>query len=175
MRGEDSIPGCSDCLQRGLTLIEVMIALLVLSIGLIGIAALTLFGLQSVHSSYQSSLASVIALDAEEWLWEAFGDDRLTSCGDLSSVVDAVNDRWFPGVEVTGAVPITLPNGSVTLVPDTCAPPTIGPYGCWIRGQIEVAWAEARFIATRPAPEDTGDPRESFLYWVQIPCTEAGS
>ncbi len=145
--------------QRGLTLIEVMVALLVLSIGLIGIAGLTLFGLQSVHSSYQTSIASVIASDVEEWLWEAFGDNRLTDCEDFDIVVDAASLHWFSGAEVAGAVPVTLPGGSVT---SACEPPTTGPYGCRIRGRIDVVWAEERF----------GDDGESFSYWIQVPCSE---
>ena len=59
--------------QRGLTLLEVLIALLVLSIGLIGAAVLTVQSLQNTHSALYTSLASAAALDLEERLWIDLG------------------------------------------------------------------------------------------------------
>jgi len=47
---------------RGFTLIEVLIALAVLSIGLAGMAALQLSSLQYTHSAHYRSLATTIAL-----------------------------------------------------------------------------------------------------------------
>lgn len=61
------IPGSR--FARGLSLIEILVALLVLSIGLAGMAALHLNSLKNVSSSYYRSLASTIALDYEERLW----------------------------------------------------------------------------------------------------------
>lgn len=55
--------------QSGLSLIEVMVALVVLSIGLLGIALLQMRALQSTHAAYQATLASIMATDAEERLW----------------------------------------------------------------------------------------------------------
>lgn len=55
--------------QRGLSLIEVLIALLVLSIGMVGLGAMLLATLSNVHSSSHYSLASALALDLEERLW----------------------------------------------------------------------------------------------------------
>lgn len=55
--------------QRGFSLIEALIALVVLSIGLIGVAAMQLKALQSANAGYQRSLASVAAVDAQERLW----------------------------------------------------------------------------------------------------------
>lgn len=54
---------------RGFTLVESLIALLVLSLGLLGIAAMQLKGLQSAHLAYQGSLASLAATDAQERVW----------------------------------------------------------------------------------------------------------
>lgn len=56
-------------LQRGFTLIEALIALLVLSIGLLGVAGMQLKALQSAHAGYQRSIASLAAQDAQERLW----------------------------------------------------------------------------------------------------------
>lgn len=47
----------------GFTLIEVLIAILVLSIGLLGLAALQISGLQNGQQSYQRAQASALAYD----------------------------------------------------------------------------------------------------------------
>ena len=49
---------------RGFTLLEVLVALLVLSIGLLGLAGLQTFSLRNNHSSFQRSQAVVMAYDA---------------------------------------------------------------------------------------------------------------
>lgn len=66
--------------QQGLSLIEVLIALLVLSIGLLGMGALMLTSLQNVHSSAHYSVASAVVLDFEELLWQ---EVALTAGSDL--------------------------------------------------------------------------------------------
>lgn len=57
--------------QVGVSLIEVMVALVVLSVGLLGLAVLQFKALQGTHAAYQATLASLIAADAEERLWLA--------------------------------------------------------------------------------------------------------
>lgn len=47
--------------QRGFTLMEVLISMVVLSIGLLGLAGLQMNGLQSNNSSYQRTQASLLA------------------------------------------------------------------------------------------------------------------
>lgn len=49
--------------QRGTTLVETLVALLVLSIGLLGVAALQVNALQTNHSANVRSQASVLAYD----------------------------------------------------------------------------------------------------------------
>ena len=78
-------------LQRGVTLIEVLVTLLVLSIGLVGIALLNLNSLKFAHSSYYTSVASSVALDLEERLWVALGS-REEGCLDLADVTGVIND-----------------------------------------------------------------------------------
>lgn len=72
--------------QEGLSLIEALIALLVLSIGLVGMGALMLTSLKNVHSSAHYSAASAIALDFEELLWSRMGR---TVAGDLLDLESA--------------------------------------------------------------------------------------
>lgn len=49
--------------QGGFTLLEVLVALLVLSIGLLGLAALQTVGLKFNHQSYQRTQAVILAYD----------------------------------------------------------------------------------------------------------------
>jgi type IV pilus assembly protein PilV len=49
--------------QRGFTLIEVLITVIVLAIGLLGLAGLQLNGLRFTHSAYQTSQATIAAYD----------------------------------------------------------------------------------------------------------------
>lgn len=49
--------------NRGFTLLEVLVALLVLSIGLLGLAALTTLGLRFNNSAYARSQATLLAYD----------------------------------------------------------------------------------------------------------------
>ena len=49
--------------SRGFTLLEVLIAVVVLSIGLLGIASLQAFGQRSNHSAYLRSQATALAYD----------------------------------------------------------------------------------------------------------------
>ena len=50
--------------QRGFTLLEILVALLVLSIGLLGLAGLQTFSLRNNHSALLRSQAVVLAYDA---------------------------------------------------------------------------------------------------------------
>ncbi len=59
--------------ERGFTLIEALVAVLVLSLGLLGVAAMQLKALQSSHVSFQRSIATLAAQDAVERLWTELG------------------------------------------------------------------------------------------------------
>lgn len=52
--------------SRGFTLIEVMIAMIILAVGLLGMASLTVRGQQSNESAYARSQASLLAYDIIE-------------------------------------------------------------------------------------------------------------
>jgi type IV pilus modification protein PilV len=55
--------------QQGISLIEALIAMVVLSVGLLSVAALQTRALQASHLSYQRSIAVSQANDAVERLW----------------------------------------------------------------------------------------------------------
>ncbi|MDI3515042.1 MAG: type pilus assembly protein PilV [Rhodocyclaceae bacterium] len=89
--------------QVGVSLIEVMIALVVLSVGLLGLAVLQFKALQGTHAAYQATLASLIATDAEERLWLARAEGVVSD--------EAVQDDWrtnwtnvLPGVETSSSI-----------------------------------------------------------------------
>ena len=58
----------------GFTLIEILIALLVLSIGLLGLAAVQFQSLQNSQASYERSMATMQARDLVERLWAGICD-----------------------------------------------------------------------------------------------------
>lgn len=60
--------------DQGFTLIEVMVAMLVLAVGMVAIAMLQVRSLQASHASYQQSLVVVMANDLVERLWASLCD-----------------------------------------------------------------------------------------------------
>lgn len=51
------------CRERGFSLLEILIALVILSIGLLGLAALQTMSLRMGHDSYQRTQATMLAYD----------------------------------------------------------------------------------------------------------------
>ncbi|GHE22608.1 type IV pilus modification protein PilV [Halomonas urumqiensis] len=90
--------------SKGFTLLEALIAVLVLSLGLLGVAAMQLKAMQSAHVSYQRSVATLAAQDAVERLWVALGESGGTcpAAGDLNGAggLDSWSDVW--GVYLNG-------------------------------------------------------------------------
>ena len=155
--------------QQGLSLIEVLIALAVISIGLAGMAAMQLTTLQFVHSAHYRSMASTIALDFEERLWLELADNELVGCPDVTddegSPIDVLLDHWgrdyvggeeegdwswssarmlkVPGLTIAAGDPV--PGTAVTEIP------------------ITLSWNESRF-------SDFESTTETFEYNVRILC-----
>lgn len=89
-------------------MVEALVALVVLSIGLLGVAAMQMKALQGAHIGYQRALASIIAIDAQELSWEL-----LASTGtcppeeDLTDWLGTEGDGWsglLPYVESTSSI-----------------------------------------------------------------------
>ena len=115
--------------QRGFSLIEALIALVVLSIGLIGVAAMQLKALQSANAGYQRSVASVAAVDAQERIWAEWARDDVNSCADIDVEADW-QTHWFadknakPLRNVTEQGSAIVPNGcEFTIVIDLSSQP----------------------------------------------------
>ncbi|MGS2742347.1 type IV pilus modification protein PilV [Halomonas sp. LS-001] len=84
--------------QAGFGLIEALVALVVLAFGLLGMAALQLNALKSASLSYQRSVATLAAVDAQERLWAALAASDSDNCEGLSSRVRADwQSAWFAG------------------------------------------------------------------------------
>lgn len=96
--------------QTGFGLIEVLVALAVLATGLLGMAALQLYALKSASMSYQRSIATLAAVDAQERLWAARTISHEGNCTGLVSEVSADWQKtWFSGSQT----PLTSMMGSL--------------------------------------------------------------
>lgn len=86
-------PRCSvACLTpvRGISLIEVMVALLILSVGLLGLAGIQVTGLRGNQSAYLKTQAGIIAADVADRL-------RLNSEQAIAGVYDGFNSKTYSG------------------------------------------------------------------------------
>lgn len=134
--------------SRGFSLIEALIALLVLSIGMLGAAAMQLNALQSAHIAYQRSIATLAAQDAQERLWAQMAENN-GSCPDPGAAMqlgeldwDAAWSGHLPGfTESSGVDPAS--NGSNS----EC------------RFTITISWDEPRASGEKP----------EFIYHVRLP------
>lgn len=149
--------------SNGFTLLEVLIALLVLSVGLVGVAALTVTSLQNVHSGLYTSLASAAGLDFEERLWlEVAGLDEGTCPNPEVGAFLGENflDQWTAGGTRLGLPDLNLRNGT---------PSAIGTFPP-LRVRIDLSWAESRFDGVRTTPGEDIEGREVFRYVASVPC-----
>lgn len=172
--------------QRGLSLIEALIALLVLSIGLVGLGALMLTSLQNVHSSAHYSTASAIALDFEERVWEQLtqtvlsspaslgGDGCLTDAA-LGNIAGAVETSWTAqasemGADWTGAERFNMPGleieigGTATGGVDREDDGTNDVF--WKTVPVTLTWTEGRFA---DVADDDAD-QESYTSSITMAC-----
>jgi type IV pilus assembly protein PilV len=130
------------CRQTGFTLLEALIAVMVLSLGLLGVAAMQLKSMQSAHLSYHRSIATLAAQDAVERLWVALGEGS-PNCPEASVVNGESAGGWhaewvrhLPGLE------------SDPVLRDGC------------QYIIVVEWRDERF---------SGEEVSSLRYVVQLP------
>lgn len=83
--------------DAGFSLIEVLIALVLLALGTLALFNLEFRALQNAQLAYSRSVASVVALDAAEQLWAEqarAGGDGCLSQTVLDDVATVLEDRW---------------------------------------------------------------------------------
>jgi type IV pilus assembly protein PilV len=85
--------------NHGFTLLEVLIAVVVLSIGLLGIAGLQAVGQQSNHSAYLRSQATVLAYDMIDRMR---ANQAAVANGDYDSIDTTANNYADPGCAGAG-------------------------------------------------------------------------
>ena len=108
--------------EAGLTLIEVLVALVVLSIGMLGLAALQASGIKFNHDSYLRSQATNLAYDVIERM--RIDEDKATAnnFSDTYTAADPADNCDFSDTSTAAAklcwrteIRDTLPNGSLVV------------------------------------------------------------
>lgn len=149
--------------SNGLTLIEVLVTLLVLSIGLIALGSLNLLSVRSAQSSYHVSIATSIALDLEERLWLA-ASQLETGClsdADVNSIIADKNASWTATDDRLG---LPVRDGQLiesTEVNVTPGPGTVESDYLWIDVEIPISWSDKRL----------DDSVETFTYSARVICS----
>lgn len=145
--------------QHGATLIEVLIAVVVLSIGLLGLAGLQATSVKSNHSAYQRSQATLLAYDLAdrmranrtEALTNAYEVNFPTSSSSHSvSGTQAAKDK----AEWLNSLARTLPEGTGKVEKD----------GTLVI--IHVRWNDNRGRIAKSDAE--ADANETFVYRTEI-------
>jgi type IV pilus assembly protein PilV len=127
--------------QHGFTLIEALVALAVLSFGLLGVAAMQLKALQSAHAGYQRAVASLAAQDAQERLWAGL-KSSFPACPNPDTVKD---EEWR--------------SNWASVLPNLASLTYTDEGDCTF--EVAVIWDEGRF----------GGETETFLYTFRLPGT----
>lgn len=136
--------------QKGFTLVEVLVTLLVVSIGLLGVAKLQVLALKNSYATYQRSVASAQTQDLVERLWAG-----MCVLGDVNKR-SAIVAEWRKEHENRPATKISMPDWSGSLVVDNYI------------YQVTVSWTDYR------GSKSGIGAAQSFKHFTSIPsvgCT----
>ena len=140
-------PNARSVRTSGFTLIEVLITVLITSIGLLALAAMQVRALQDSHSSFQRTVAIVQANDLVERLWAG-------RCADSAVFPSAIYEDWLEeNMEVS--------EGPTPLVREWNAGETLG--GAAPNFSVTITWSD-------PRARDENNP--SFTYWFRVPTDD---
>lgn len=148
--------------QSGFSLIEVLVTMVVVGVGLLGVAALQAKSLQYAYASHQRTLAAIQANDLTERLWAgacAIGNDN----PEVIANRNTIRDEWI----ATWQNDNRMPGWSGELqYDDTTTPP---------RYTITINWTDSRISLA----DGSTDANQSFVYQTAIPqlggCAAAAS
>ncbi|WP_010626530.1 type IV pilus modification protein PilV [Halomonas sp. KM-1] len=134
--------------QSGFTLLEALIAVLVLSIGLLGVAAMQLRALQSAHMGYQRAVVSLAAIDAQERAWAelSLSESDPKSCPD-ASMMPYIRGAWLS--EWFGVGRVLTNAGSTFNRASEC------------EYTVSIEWQETRY--------SIGETGDAFVYQFRLP------
>ena len=146
--------------ERGATLIEVLVAIVVLSIGLLGLALLQVTSVQSNHSAYYRSQVTILANDLADRM-RANRTAALTSAYEIASFPTSSSSNTITGTQAQkdkaewlNALAATLPDGTGK-VERTGALVTISIRWNDNRGRIKTT-------------DDAASDSETFVYRTEI-------
>lgn len=160
--------------QSGLSILEVLIALVILSIGLVGLAGMHMNSLQYVHSAYFRSLASSIALDFEEKTWREIAKTGVTDCLDVSP-----DGTAFATLAADWRDRTVLPDDHWTgwggtkqaKMPSLVIEAVDSMGTIYSETPVTISWSDARFDGTDDlAIVDEAGMDEEYLYNVRLIC-----
>ncbi len=131
---------------RGFTLIEALVALAVLSFGLLGAAAMQLKALQSAHMGYQRSMVSLVAIDAQERAWAELSRNNGVCPDDASTTT--IMGKW-------------VSNWSDHLAITSDPSPLVKDSTKYCEYEVSITWSDERF--------SDGEAMVPFDYRFKLP------
>lgn len=148
--------------QQGFTLIEVLIAVIVLSVGLLGLAGLQAMASKLTHSAYQYSQAASLAYEIVDAIRanaknavDYKGTHQSLTCKQDMAIASGGSVAENDLAEWKNQIACVLPSGSGTI---TLASSTL---------TVTLNWSEERVQASA-TPPPKADARDEFTVVVQI-------
>lgn len=143
----------------GFTLLEVLITLVILSIGLVSIAALQAQVLRDSYSSLQRTVVSIQANDLVERLW-------VGRC-DSTNFPDAIFEAW---TTESAGFPLFQNWGVVAFENETVVPGS--SLGAGPNYRIEISWDDTRASRVNSNTQTPQEVTANFNYWFRIPTND---
>ena len=108
---------------RGFSLIEVLVAVVVLGIGLLAVGGLQLSSLREAQAGYQRTLASLAAQDSAERLWAAKvakADSSDSTCPGNGDIATEWHDNWKDKLPSLSKKPVTRKSSGDSSSDNSC-------------------------------------------------------
>jgi len=139
--------------QSGLSLIEVMVSIVIMSVGLLGIAGLQLKALKNTYASFQRSVATLQAQDLSDRLWAS------TCIFSDSTKLDLIKGEWQAAHSTSGATKLSMPDWSGDFTYTAAANQFL----------ITISWSDVMVNQSGTTGET-----QTFTQFVRIPTVACG-